>query len=271
MKLFASALLGCLSLAQAAFAHEFWVEPNRFFVDKGDEVELDLRVGQLLEGASYPYLSKKFLRYDTTVAGDRVVIDGREGDLPSLTWTADREGLNIFSYHALPEYLNYTSFSDFETFLAEEGLSDIVDRHKARGLPEAGFTEGYSRNSKALVQVGPVLDGQIDEYTGMPFEFVALANPYAGPETLDVQLLWDDEPLADWQVAIFHRSIEGSVSRSLVRTGAEGIATIPTPKAGFFLLSAVRLDERDPTSGEAWHSTWAAMSFAIPLRGGETY
>lgn len=266
MKNAALCLVTLLVAAGAAQSHEFWIEPDKFVVPAGAAVTLDLRVGQLLDGASYPFLSHKFERYDVTVAGQTAPLAGRQGDVPSLIYTPDRQGLNIVSYHARPELLTYDAFSDFVEFVTDEGLSDLADRHRARGLPDAGFIEGYSRNSKALVQVGPVLAGQTDEYTGMPFELVALTNPYAGQETLPVRLLWQGKPVADAQVAIFHRGPDGAVSRSLSRTGSTGIATVPTAASGFYLLSSVRLDERDPASGEVWHSTWAALGFGVPLR-----
>lgn len=263
MKLISPLLTGFLLTTGVAQSHEFWVAPDKFVAAVGDQVTLDLRVGQLLDGLSYPFFSRKFVRYDNTVSGETLPLDGREGDTPSLTFTADREGLNIISYHAIPEFLTYEAFSDFVEFVEEEGLAQIVDQHKERGLPDVGFTEGYSRNSKALVQIGPVMNGQMDEFTGMPYELIAMANPYAGQDTLEVKLLWQGEPVPDTQVAIFHRGVDGIVSRSLTRTEDTGVATIPTANAGFYMLSSVRLDERDADSGEVWHSTWAALSFGV--------
>ena len=265
MKLIASLMTGFLLITGVAQSHEFWVEPDKFMAAEGDQVTLDLRVGQLLSGASYPFFSRKFVRYDITVSGETMPLDGREGDTPSATFIADREGLNVISYHALPESLTYEAFSDFVEFVEDEGLAQVVDQHRERGLPDVGFTEGYSRNSKALVQIGPVKNGQNDEFTGMPHELVAMSNPYAGQDTLQVKLLWQGEPVPNTQVAIFHRAADGVVSRALTRTDGAGIAAIPTANAGFYMLSSVRLDERDADSGEVWHSTWAALSFGVLL------
>lgn len=263
VKLIAPLLIGFLLIPGLAQPHEFWVEPDKFMAAVGNQVTLDLRVGQMLNGVSYPFFSRKFVRYVNTVSGETLPFDGREGDTPSLTFTADREGLNVISYHAIPEFLTYDTFSDFVEFVEDEGLAQIVDQHKERGLPSVGFTEGYSRNSKALVQIGPVKEGQNDEFTGMPYELIAMANPYAGQDTLQVKLLWQGDPVPDAQVAIFYRSADGVVSRSLTRTEDTGVATIPTANAGFYMLSSVWLDEREAESGEVWHSTWAALSFGV--------
>lgn len=266
MRIALVSFLSCAAMAHAVQAHEFWIEPSRLVASTGDEVSLDLRVGGMLNGQSYPYLSQKIIEYALNVDGESFPANGREGDIPSLRYIAEIKGLNVISYHAAPEQVVYQAFSDFEEYLADEGLGPIAERHRQRGLPDTGFIETYTRNSKALIQVGPVVAGQADTNTGMPFELVALGNPYSAPEVLPVALIWQSEPVSEAQVAIFHRSATGAVTRTTVTTNTNGVASIPLERGGFFLLSSVILEERDPeTDGAAWHSTWAALSFGVPL------
>ncbi|MDP2081595.1 MAG: DUF4198 domain-containing protein [Pseudotabrizicola sp.] len=242
-------------------AHEFWVEPQPFQVLVGEQLQLDLRVGQMLEGRSYPYLSHKFARFTVDDATHINPLAGNEGDIPAMTYQADTPGLHVISYHALPERLTYDSFADFAAFLEEEGLAEVILRHRARGLLETGFSEGYSRNAKALVQVGAPEQGQTDRVAGLPFELVALENPYAAQDQLHVRLLWQGAPFADAQVTLFHRPTSGEVTRQIFRTDAGGGALIPFTASGTYLLSAVHMEERPAESGEVWHSTWASLSF----------
>lgn len=248
-------------------AHEFWVEPVTYQVDFGAEVVVDLRVGQLLAGRSYPYLSHKFARYEVTDSAGVHPLLGVEGDLPSAVYVSAVPGLSIISYEALAERLTYESFKDFVDFVEEEGLPTIAARHRERGLPDTGFVETYTRNAKALVQVGPVKDGQTDTVTGMPFELVALENPYAGGATVPVSLLWQGNEVPGAQIALFRRSENGAVVRSTYRTDETGKASIPLTGSGTFLLSAVHLEERSAESGAVWHSTWASLTFGLPGKG----
>lgn len=249
--------------APALQAHEFWVEPLTYRVAPGAEVSIDLRVGQMLDGRSYPYLSPKFARYQVTDASGVHDLSGIEGDLPSVVYKASVPGLHVIAYHAQPERLTYDSFQDFADFVVEEGLTSIVARHRERGLPDTGFTEAYSRNAKALVQVGPVMDGQTDLVTGLPFELVALENPYDRGVTLPVRLLWDGTQVPGAQVALFWRNAAGAVERSTYITDMNGVISVPLGGGGTYLLSAVHLEETAAESGEVWHSTWASLTFGV--------
>lgn len=256
------ALATALTLCAATLhAHEFWVEPLSYQVQLGDEVRLDLRVGQMLQGRSYPYLSHKFARYELTDETGVRALSGNEGDLPSVVYKASVPGLHVVAYHALPERLTYDDFESFVAFVEEEGLATIIARHHERGLPETGFTEAYSRNAKALVQVGPMIDEQTDRVTGLPFELVALENPYSKRDKLSVRLLWQGVKVPGAQVALFHRIASGEVVRSTYRTDLDGVVSIPLMSGGTYLLSAVHLEERSAESGEVWHSTWASLAF----------
>ena len=243
-------------------AHEFWVEPLSFQVEIDGEVALDLKVGEMLEGQSYPYLSHKFGRYQITDAAGVHNLIADEGDIPSVVYDATVPGLHVIAYHALPEPLTYDALQDFADFLNEEGLGYVMDRHLARGLPETGFTEAYSRHAKALIQVGPPVAGSADQPTGMAYELVALRNPYLPGDRLPVQLLWQGTAVPDAQVAVFHRS-GATVTRTTYLTDAQGIADIPLSGDGTYLLSSVRMEETPPDSGAAWHSIWASLTFAI--------
>ena len=246
-------------------AHEFWVEPLNYQVDVGEDVRLDLRVGQMLQGRSYPFLSHKFAQYEVT---DEIGIHpllGNEGNIPSAVYKAKIPGLHVVTYHALPEQLTYDDFAEFAEFVTEEGLPAIIDRHHERGLPKTGFTESYSRNAKALVQVGAINSEHTDKVTGLPFELVALGNPFFERDKLVVQLLWQGVKVESAQVTLFHRNLSGDVVRSTFRTDIDGKVSIPLKNDGTYLLSAVNIEERTVESGQAWHSTWASLSFGRSL------
>lgn len=247
--------------ATSLVAHEFWVEPLAFQVPVGEEVQLDLRVGQMFQGRSYPYLSHKFVLFEAEDASGVRALSGNEGDIPAITYPSAEPGLHVITYHAQPERLIYDSFADFVEFVREESLAKVIQRHRARNLPDTGFAEGYSRNAKALVQVGPPDAAQSDRVAGLPLELIALQNPYTARGRLAVGLLWQGEPVADAQVTLFHRPASGEVTRHTFRTGVDGVASIPFTATGIYLLSAVHMEERPADSGEVWHSTWASLTF----------
>lgn len=247
-------------------AHEFWIEPETHQVDPGGTAVVDLRVGEMLKGRSYPYLSHKFESYTVTDRSGTRALAGNEGDIPSIRFRPEAPGLRIVAYHAKAEQVTFDEFESFAEYLTEEGHGAAISRHRERGLPEAGFTEAYTRNAKALIQVGPADPAETDRATGLPFELIARENPFAlTVPNLTVSLLQDGEAAANAQIAIFQKTGPENVERRIVRTDAAGNAEVSLAGGGQFLLSAVHLEEAPAESGVVWRSTWASLTFGLPV------
>lgn len=254
-----------LLLAASAQAHEFWIEPESYRVETNASLVADVRVGQMMEGQSYPYLSHKIVSFTVTDRKGVSPVEADEGDIPSLVRKAAAPGLNIVAYDAKAERLTYDAMAEFSEYLEEEGLGRITARHVERGLPGSGFTEAYTRNAKSLIQVGPVGPGDVDRATGLRFELIARKNPYgAALARLPVTLLWLGEPAANTQISVFRKPVAGSVERSTVLTDADGNAEISLAGGGQFLLGAVHMEEVDEETGAVWLSTWASLTFGLP-------
>ncbi len=250
-------------LAPAA-AHEFWVAPQDYTPVPGARIVTALKVGQMMKGTDYPYLSNRFQSFTITTRRGTRNAKGIEGDSPALNFVADEPGLHIIAFYATPHRLAFDTFGEFVEYLDYEGLGEIAQTHLMRGLPETGIIETYIRCAKSLVQVGPITELDRDRPTGLPFELVAEVNPYAGGlEALPVTLTWQGKPVAGRQIAVFRES--GEVTRSLVTTNADGQALISLASGGEFLLNAVNIEPAD--DGEvAWKSHWATLTFALPRR-----
>lgn len=255
-----AAILLLLAAGPAA-SHEYWIAPADFTPAPGETVEARLLVGQMMTGTELPWLSHQIASADVVAGNAVAAVNGLEGDLPAISFTAGEPGLHVIAHTTQPLTVRFDTMAEFEEYLAYEGLSPVADRHRARGLPEDAIVESYVRAAKALLQVGPVRADDGDRPLGLPFELVALANPYAGGGSLPVSLLWQGEPEAGTQISVFRES-GGEVERTLVRTGADGRAEIPLEGGGMFLLNAVHVE---PVEGEAhsWASTWASLTFMV--------
>jgi len=112
---------------------------------------------------------------------------------------------------------------------------------------------------------------------GLLFELVPLQNPYAQSpsgqslsaqaKTLDVTLLFKGQRLSNAQVEIFHRS-GSDVSRSIMSTGQNGIASLDITKPGDYLINSVQLVQprRSAQNAEGrvhWESLWASLTFNV--------
>ena len=256
----------CIAVVSSltASAHEFWVAPQTYIAQAGEPIAVGLKVGQMMKGADYPYLSDKFQSFTITNRETTRNAEGVEGDIPALTFTAHEPGLHVIAFHAVPYPITFDTFLEFYDYLAYEGLGDIGRIHKSRGLPEAGITERYIRYAKGLVQVGPILAADIDRPLGLQFELIAEVNPYSPKlEALPVSLVWQGKPVAGRQISIFNDN--GAITRTLVTTDSEGRALIPLTSGGQYLLNAVHIEA--VKDGEAmWESHWASLTFGLPVR-----
>ena len=77
-----------------------------------------------------------------------------------------------------------------------------------------------------------------------------------------MQLLYQNEPLANAQIEVFDKAPDDNVVITLLRSDAKGEAVIPVTSGHSYLIDAVRLR---PATGEAvWETLWAALTFAVP-------
>jgi uncharacterized GH25 family protein len=247
-----------------SIAHEFWIEPQEYQVQSDAPLIADLRNGQKFTGSELAYFDKRFQRFDLVQNGKTIPADGRMGDVPALQLKAQGDGLLVIVHQTVPKTLRYSEWEKFAAFVTHKGFDDIPARHAARGLPDKGFSETYTRYAKALVGIG-TSEGR-DAPTGMETEFVALTNPYTDDPSqgMAVQLLYQGAPRADAQIEVFDRNPDDVVTISLERTDADGKATIPIHAGHTYLLDAVVLREAPENDKAVWESLWAALTFAVP-------
>ncbi|MFC3616724.1 DUF4198 domain-containing protein [Lutimaribacter marinistellae] len=259
-----SVVISASLLSGGAGAHEFWIDPERWQVESGAPLVVQLRNGEKFEGSPQVYFPNRIARFDMVTGGAATPYTGRMGDVPALEAKAPDAGLLVLVHETQPTTLTYRDWDKFVRFVEHKGHAAIAAEHVARGLPQEGFAESYSRFAKALVAVG---DGAgTDAPTGMETEFVALANPYTDDVMggMPVQLLYRGSPRADAQVEVFDRSAEGTVTVSFLTTDAEGRTLVPIARGHEYLLDSVVLRPLHDPDGPVWESLWAAMTFSVP-------
>ena len=254
--------------AQAAAAHELWLEPIEYQVPAGGQLQSVIVNGETFDGTKLPYLPQRFVQFTVSVDGATTDVPGRPGDTPAMTMAAPDEGLTVVAFQSTVATLTYTEWAKFLKFSAHKDFPDIEARHDARGLPREGFKEAYTRFSKSLIGVGDAA-GQ-DSRIGLETELVALTNPYTDDLSggMQVQLFYGDDVRANEQVEVFDKAPSGEVEVTYVRTDADGIATIPVTPGHAYQLDAVVL--REPVAavaeqtGAVWETLWANITFAVP-------
>lgn len=253
-----------------ADAHEFWVMPERFQLEVGETIDIDLREGDNFAGKSISYHPRRFHRFELSTPTGIEMVLGKDDAVPAASLKFDKAGLNVLAYQSKLSLLTYNSYEKFTNFLESMQLNWAIAEHDRRGLARENVREAYFRYAKALVQVGNEPAGA-DAAIGMPLELVALNNPYlsaSGPQatTLSVQLYYKGDVYADYPLFVFRRTATG-VDKKWYRTDAQGIAAIDLPRGGDYQINAVHLqaanDRMTSIFGAVWQTLWASMTLAI--------
>lgn len=261
-----SAVFILLVPALPAAAHEFWIDPLETQLDVGAPLEARLRVGQSFSGAPLSYLPRNFTRFEVAQGDTVTEVEGRFGDNPALHIEGLEDGLAVILHETTDSELTYNEWDRFLRFAEHKDFEDIEARHLARGLPQEGFTESYSRHAKSLVAIGA--GAGEDRAYGLRTEFVALANPFTDDlnDGFPVLVLLDGEPRANVQVELFDRDQGGEVTITLHHTDADGRAMLPVEPGHAYMADAVTLlPVESALAGSAvWHTLWASLTFTIP-------
>lgn len=267
MTLIATALLWAAA-ATGVTAHEFWMEPLDSHPPVGSRIEVATFVGVAFDGeelANFPNMQRVV---DLNLAGQQVPVSGPVSQKPALLADALGDGLHVLRYQSRDFQVTYQEFAKFEKFVTEEALRpDVMEQHRARGLPEENLREIYFRYSKTLIDVG---SGQgSDSYLGMPFELVALTNPYAdpAPQTVDMELRFGGEPQPHAAIHVFRRAPDGTVSDFRLRSDDQGRFSVPAADKGYYLINAIHIleasDRMQYLLGASWQSLWASMTYDV--------
>ena len=138
----------------ALMAHEFWIDPVIFELPADAPLVADIRVGQNFSGAAYAYYPPQFRRLDLVTSKGTQPVLGRPGDRPALNVPSPATGL-ITAVHVTGDMtLTYKDWAKFKAFVTHKDFAWATSDHFARGLPETGFKERYSRYAKSLFAVG---------------------------------------------------------------------------------------------------------------------
>ena len=250
-------------------AHEFWIDIGQSHSRVGKNITVDLRVGQDLSGNALPHLDTTTKAMTLVAPTSSNPLEARLGEQPVISDVPLLEdGLHILTVETHPAYIVFETLPEFEEYLAYEGQSLIAALHRERGLAETEIAEEYIRNARALVQVGPVGEGDTDRATGMPFEIVVAGTPFQKDRSaLSVRLEWQGNPVPGVQIALFHLPSDGSAPgdtlRTLAQTDQNGYADFPLMGTGQYMLNAVRIKPVEGPGSVVWQSHWASITFDI--------
>ncbi|WP_165699410.1 DUF4198 domain-containing protein [Hymenobacter jejuensis] len=261
-------LAGC-GATLAATAHEFWLQPPRFFIAAGTVANLRVLVGEKFEGHRWPGKSNRITSLVHYAPNDTL-------DLTALATQDDSLRTNVEfvqpGVHMVALATNNASITmsatEFNTYLKEDGFDNVLAiRQKQKSLDKPG-REIYRRCSKTLLQVGPSsLDtvGTFAWRAGLPLELVPEQNPYAlkPGAALTVLLLANGQPLPNTLVQVWQRSPDKPTQIFRLHSNQKGRVLFRLQMPGNYMVSAVQMVPATDQKAADWQSTWSTLTFGF--------
>jgi uncharacterized GH25 family protein len=248
-----------------AHAHEFWIEPSAFTIERGDRVGVRLCVGDGFEGWS---LARNMQRIEKFVAagpsGEQPLV-GLDGSDPAGIARLTAPGGYVIAYRSNRAFTELPA-AEFDQYLRDKGLERIAAKRKERGMGRRKVREAYSRHSKALIRVGDADGNVVDHPMNLRLELIAEPELFRAPadDPRSFRLLHDGKPLAG---ALVVAARPGTADHDLnVRTDAEGRAAFRLRAPGMWRVAAVHMTEAPVNIGADWESLWASLTFELPSR-----
>ena len=252
-------------------AHDFWLQPLRFWTAPGAPLPMTFLVGH---GAARQRSSIGTDRFSVFRAiGPQGVVDhkseltlGRAADV-APGFTQPGTYVVAFSTSNVASDLPALRFNDYAKV---EGLTLVLQQRAASNATAKAGRELYSRRGKALIQVG-ALGRQPQPYVtapiGLGLEIVPLLNPYAlgNSRTLPVRVLYQGRPLAGALVKLNNLAADAEpVEKHL--TDSNGLTSFAARRSGDWQLNVVWSQPMPKNPQAEFLTTFSSLSFGFSGR-----
>jgi len=279
LRRFRLAVLLALTAAGPALAHDFWIQPEHFWLAPGAGTPVSIVVGHGSFRQRSPVSLERITGF-RSIGPDGVV--DRRPDLrgrpdtqdPVLAFKAPGVYMLALDTNSTPSDLPGLRFTDY---LKVEGLTPALKLREQTGATDAPGRELFSRRAKAIVQVGPVdarpqvqaqALARVTQPLGLTLEIVPERNPYApdAGDTLPVRIYYEGHPLTGALVKLNNLEFDARPVETHL-SDADGRASFRVPRTGTWQLNVIwtRPIKGDPRAD--FETTFSSLTFGFPPGG----
>lgn len=265
-----SIVAALLFASQAAVAHDFWLQPERFATQPGAPLAVAFMIGHGSEVEAWRLTWERLLSLRSYGPGG--LADHQAAVTP--TSKTDKGGASISLTDAGTHMLvmeSYHATSDlpaakFDAYAKLEGLTAAIEQRALTGASAKPGRELYSRRAKTLIQVGDAIDDTPLKAIGLTLEIVPERNPYAPASTtrFPVRVLFHGRPLAGALIDLTALGM-GTEPTQAQRTDAEGRATFDIPRAGAWKINTIWARPITGRPEADFDTVFASLTFGYPL------
>lgn len=250
--------------AGLASAHEFWLQPKKFRYKPGEEIKIDLMVGEGYTGEFWDLSRHKVEKLQLhRLSGVRdLTKEVKPTSGNNILFKADFGGTYLFALQSNDAYIELEG-KEFNAYLKEDGLDYMLDERTKAGTLDKKSTEFYTRFAKLLMQTGDRPDDTYKKVLGLRYEIIPEQNPYALKvgDYLQCKVLYQGKPAAFAMVKVWNRVNDNTFLQNLY-TEKDGTVRFPINAAGPWMVSSVQMIHAEKPGAE-YHSLWASLVFGI--------
>ena len=197
-------LLGCALFLLCS--HDMYLKPDPYFLEANTPATIDLFNGTF-EKSENVIARSRMVDASLVGNGSRMALDStmwRDRDSSTvLDFTTGAAGTWVAGVSTRARNIELSA-ADFNDYLEHDGVLDMLQWRRDNDALGQDAVEKYSKHVKTIFQVGDQVSDDWKTVLGYPIEFVPLENPYElhPGHTLEVQLLWQGEPLANQLVYV---------------------------------------------------------------------
>lgn len=250
------ALVGLVTAALPAAAHDFWIEPATFRPAVGEQVALRHRVGDHFRGDSLARNPQLLLRFVALDREGEVEVPGVGGIDPAGIVTIRQPGTTVVAYESRGSVAELDTAA-MERYVDEEGIASQLPAGWRR---EGTVRDRFARSVKSLLVAGGDSAGHA-RVAGLPLELVPLDDParWGADGALRLRLLHRGVAAPGVRVTAISR-LDPQI-RITATTDAEGAVALAPGSPGDWLVKAVRIVPAEAATGADYESLWTSLTF----------
>ena len=252
-----------LTFIPSLFAHEFWLNPEKFIYKRTDKINIRFLVGENFEGENWKGNNERInslkIYYGGVIDDLSPVVTEAAGD--SIEYTMIDEGTNLIAFHSTNSFIEMEP-SKFEEYLKEDGLTNALEYRNEHNENGCNGREFYQRCAKTLIQVGEIKDQTFKIPTFLPIDIIPLSNPYLSKdkEIFRAKVFYRSSPLTNTLVKIWHR-VNGKTEKKELMTDANGEIVLKISTKGKWMISTVKMERLNDNPICDWQSYWGSLTW----------
>lgn len=253
-----------IAVMAAAQAHEFWMQPVRFFFKPGEKLMVRFMVGENFMGEPWDIKRHRVekLEHHRTGGVKSMVDSVTDTQTHNLSVTLAQEGTHLIVLQSDNAFIELEG-PRFNEYLKEDGLDDVYAHREKTKTLDRPSKEFYARYSKLLVQVGNKRDDTYKKEMGFPIEIIPEKNPYSlkKGDPLRFKVLFEGKPAFGTLVKVWNR-FDNRTTLQNIYTEKDGTIETRLSNPGSWMVSAVRMvPSKRP--GADWQSHWGSVVFGV--------